>query len=404
MLNRLQPLQLLALPLLLLGALYAYLPQLPVFASPWEELLPYLNYLLLAPIALLGWHFNSGRSVLAAILLVVTDFSLRQQLSALYIESLLVLLPLNLALIAWYGERGVLSSSGLLRLGLIILQLGLVIGLIQHQPQWLQQWLSYQPEQLPPQLLALPDVAALPLSFVSSCALIIALLALLLRFYRQRQRFDAYLLISTLLGCFLILQPLSVRASTLMISLMLGLWLFGLLRHSHSLAYLDDLTGLPGRRALNEHLNRLGRHYCLAMLDVDHFKKFNDTHGHDVGDQVLKLVASKLARVRLGKAYRYGGEEFCVVFAGRALEETLAPLEELRVAIEQAQLRLRSNDRPKSNKQGRKKRGNSSPKAATVSVTISIGVAANDANSDCLKAADQALYRAKGGGRNRVSQ
>ena len=57
------------------------------------------------------------------------------------------------------------------------------------------------------------------------------------------------------------------------------------------MAFRDELTGLPGRRALNERLQRLPRQYVLAMTDVDHFKKFNDTHGHDVGDEVLKLVA-----------------------------------------------------------------------------------------------------------------
>ncbi|MDP0971523.1 diguanylate cyclase, partial [Klebsiella pneumoniae] len=85
-------------------------------------------------------------------------------------------------------------------------------------------------------------------------------------------------------------------------------------------AFRDELTGLPGRRALNERTQRLGRNYVLAITDVDHIKRFNDTHGHDVGDQVLRLVASKLSKVNGGgRAYRYGGEEFAVVFAGKSL-------------------------------------------------------------------------------------
>jgi hypothetical protein len=67
---------------------------------------------------------------------------------------------------------------------------------------------------------------------------------------------------------------------------------------AYQMAFRDELTGLPGRRALNERMQRLGRNYVLAMSDVDHFKKFNDTHGHDVGDQVLRLVASKLSKIR----------------------------------------------------------------------------------------------------------
>jgi predicted signal transduction protein with EAL and GGDEF domain len=65
---------------------------------------------------------------------------------------------------------------------------------------------------------------------------------------------------------------------------------------AYQMAFRDELTGLPGRRALNERMQRLGRNYVMAMSDVDHFKKFNDTHGHDVGDQVLRLVASRCPR------------------------------------------------------------------------------------------------------------
>jgi len=76
-----------------------------------------------------------------------------------------------------------------------------------------------------------------------------------------------------------------------------GLILFAaLLQESHQLAFRDPLTGLPGRRALEERLRALGGHYAIAMVDVDHFKKFNDTHGHDIGDQVLKLVGGRLSQ------------------------------------------------------------------------------------------------------------
>src|SRR5439155_477780 len=69
---------------------------------------------------------------------------------------------------------------------------------------------------------------------------------------------------------------------------------------SYHMAYQDSLTGLPARRALNEALLRLGGHYTVAMLDVDHFKRINDHHGHDVGDQVLKMIAAKLAQLTGG--------------------------------------------------------------------------------------------------------
>ena len=144
---------------------------------------------------------------------------------------------------------------------------------------------------------------------------------------------------------------------------------------AYQMAFRDELTGLPGRRALNERMQRLGRNYVLAMSDVDHFKKFNDTHGHDVGDQVLRLVASKLSKIGGGgKAYRYGGEEFALVFAGKTLEECMPHLEVIRESIATYNIHLRNQDsRPQDDSQGRQRRAGTS--ASSVSVTVSIGVA-----------------------------
>ncbi len=178
------------------------------------------------------------------------------------------------------------------------------------------------------------------------------------------------------------------------------------LQESHRMAFNDELTGLPGRRALQERLSALGPRYVLAMADVDHFTKFNDTHGHDIGDQVLKLVAARLDEVEGGgRAYRYGGEEFTVLFANRSLEEALPHLERIRAAIEGYPMAVRSDDRPRDPEDGEKRRADGEPDK-TLSVTISIGAAEPDAKrrmpAQVLKAADKALYRAKEAGRNRV--
>ena len=179
------------------------------------------------------------------------------------------------------------------------------------------------------------------------------------------------------------------------------------LQESHRMAFNDELTGLPGRRALQEALAALGPRYVLAMADVDHFKKFNDTHGHDIGDQVLKLVAARLDEVGGGgRAYRYGGEEFTVLFPNHSLEDALPHLEAIRASIEGYPMAVRSDDRPRDPEVGEKRRADSEPQK-TLSVTVSIGAAEPDAKlrtpQQVLKAADKALYRAKEGGRNRVS-
>jgi diguanylate cyclase (GGDEF)-like protein len=184
-----------------------------------------------------------------------------------------------------------------------------------------------------------------------------------------------------------------------------------MLQESHRLAFNDELTGLPGRRALQEAMAGLGPHYTLAMADVDHFKSFNDAHGHDIGDQVLKLVAARLAEVEGGgRAFRYGGEEFTVLFPEKTLGEALPHLEALRASVEAYRMAVRGEDRPKKKEEGEKRRTgeDSVPAEKILSVTISIGLAEPKgegvAPAQVLKAADQALYRAKQGGRNRVSR
>jgi diguanylate cyclase (GGDEF)-like protein len=184
---------------------------------------------------------------------------------------------------------------------------------------------------------------------------------------------------------------------------------WGLVRSSHAMAYRDELTGLPGRRALNERLKMLGGNFTIAMLDVDHFKRFNDTYGHDVGDEVLKLVASRIRGVRGGGiAYRYGGEEFCIVFPRRTIEDAVEPLERVRAEIANYNMSIRDrNLRPMRAREGNRKRGATRLGSNQVSVTISAGIAARCAEhadaETVIAAADKKLYQAKKAGRNRLA-
>jgi diguanylate cyclase (GGDEF)-like protein len=184
--------------------------------------------------------------------------------------------------------------------------------------------------------------------------------------------------------------------------------LVSVLQESHRLAFRDELTSLPSRRALEERLRGLGPVYAIAMVDVDHFKQFNDTHGHDIGDQVLKLVATRLAAIEGGgTAYRYGGEEFAVLFPERSLVEAITQLEKLRRDIETYRMAVRKADRPKDPETGTKQRA-THPPDNTLSVTVSIGAAERSERDPVpalvLRSADEALYRAKHAGRNRLSR
>ena len=142
------------------------------------------------------------------------------------------------------------------------------------------------------------------------------------------------------------------------------------------------------------------------MLDIELFKKINDRYCHDVGDQVLKMVAAHIASIgKGGKAYRYGGEEFALVFAGKNRDEVKPCLETLRQKIAGASFTVRGRNRPKNKPEVVNKIPASTRKS--LRITISIGVADNqgagNTPEEVLKIADKALYRAKKKGRNRLS-
>jgi diguanylate cyclase (GGDEF)-like protein len=169
------------------------------------------------------------------------------------------------------------------------------------------------------------------------------------------------------------------------------------------MAFVDQLTGLANRRSLDERLNREAGRLGVAMVDVDHFKKFNDRHGHDAGDVVLKAVASQLRRTPHASAYRYGGEEFTLIFTGSNCERAADILEDLRERIANMRVDLSGKGEKNKPKSQAVRKGSQS---GEVRVTISIGSATRGANrrhpEEIIKAADQALYKAKQQGRNRV--
>lgn len=160
----------------------------------------------------------------------------------------------------------------------------------------------------------------------------------------------------------------------------------------------DHLTGLPNRRAFEQRFDaeyRAARAaaepLCVAFCDIDHFKRINDSHGHDAGDRVLKLVADSLSRISDDRCHvaRHGGEEFVLLFRDATLDQAFARLDALRAQLADRRLVNRATELPFGQ------------------VTFSAGIADVFACGEpraALKAADAALYRAKAEGRNRIAR
>ena len=309
-----------------------------------------------------------------------------------------LLLPALYGLYALWHERAHLLQDGLARLAVMFSITVSAFALARRFPDatlgWLAQvrWPSLQAHWLQLIQMAYP-------------VFLVGILALVAQYVWRSRPVHAAQPVA-LIGLLLMLPQAFSRPGALnvMSSLMMLMLVVSVAQEAYQMAFRDELTGLPGRRALNERLQRLGRKYVIAMADVDRFKAFNDTHGHDVGDEVLRLVASRLRKIGGGgRAYRYGGEEFALVFPGRELEDCLPYLEAVRRAVENYPLQLRDKaSRPKDMEQGRQRRGASS--STTASVTVSIGVAerllTQRSPDEVIKLADRALYSAKGAGRN----
>lgn len=371
------------------------------------------NFVLYAPYAtataglLLAIHFHRGRPFLALLLLMlfywssrefITDESIELTLQKAY-QPLIFLIPINFALLTLMREKGVFSSAGRLRFIFITLQWLGAYWLLKNHTISIQPYLASQSSLQFLNNLLVPRSALIT---GAACFTIIALIVL-----RRQSPLDSGIL-GALASFFIACSWLDDHDTHIIFSIAGALIITqSILLDSYNMAFRDDLTGIPSRRALNENLHALGRFFTIAMVDVDHFKRFNDTYGHAVGDQVLKMVAQKMLYVTGGgKAFRYGGEEFAILFPGKSSEDVIPHLEELREIIAGYQLMLRSENRPQNQHTGSRERGSNDGKIP-VSVTVSIGVAESSTTiataEDVIKAADKALYKAKNNGRNNVS-
>jgi diguanylate cyclase (GGDEF)-like protein len=383
-----------------------------------------LPYLVAVAGVWLGWRFNRSR-VVYAVLLVLLGYWLcmhlfpdgfrRNAYGLVAYAAYAVFLPINMAVLTFIEDRGVITPWGLVKAGVILAQMFVFsfvstggYGILADPAALgLQRFFAFllHFRILPPDVdywTNLPQPAIL--LFIS------LLVVLLIRIGYTRMPLDAGFagtLAAVMIGLHKVSQPTgcSIFFATAGVILIVSLF-----QDSYRMAFVDELTGIPSRRALTAEFKKLGGRYAIAMADVDHFKKFNDKYGHDVGDQVLRMVASHLAEVGGGgKAFRYGGEEFTILFPKKTHKEALPYLEEVRKSIEKAGFVLRAKDRPKVKPDKKANAGKATQQKKRiykVGVTVSIGVARKTEKQagpeEVVKLADQALYKAKEAGRNQV--
>ena len=406
------PLRRLIVPILLLVAAAVILSQTRNLAPVYLQLFDWLPYVTLVIALSLSTFFNQSRLFTASLAVAVLYHIIRTGLQVSLLDPrpltvytlISVMVPIMMLVLFFLPERGLRNRYGAMTAGMVpLLAAGAALAVASIPPAKAMELIRL--------FFAIKPYGGYVLSFNASALFIMVLLLGLWRLCRyDSEHLSA--LIASLLFVYVTLALFDRQKISAVMLGMAGINLvISMLRSSYDMAYRDELTGLPGRRALNERLKGLGSRYVIAMMDVDHFKKFNDTYGHDTGDEVLKMVARRIGAVQGGgTAYRFGGEEFCIVFAGKDADECEPFLEAVRISVEKYRMTVRDSKHrkvPRDVARERRGRRSGGRNAKSVSVTISIGAAQPGKNREqvdkVLKAADTALYRAKKNGRNCLS-
>lgn len=397
--------------------------------APNAALITFALHAALVAGLLIAWRFHSSRIFFALLVVFLAEHGIAYFSSLSFssagsaghvaasgpggtaLAAVGLLLPLNFVLLSFMQERGFTLPS----IGppcLLLFVESVIVAVLCRPDPLATATRSHHP------------IVASHLPFATLIAFAAAAIVLLIRFMLFRKPVESGLLWALAAGFLALRFGGAGRIPSAYFATAALILAVSVVETSYLLAYHDELTTLPSRRAFNEALLRLEPPYSIAMVDIDHFKRFNDSYGHDTGDQVLRLVASRLARVSGGgQAYRCGGEEFAVVFPGKTTKEVFDHLEQLRASIEASSFRLRGNDKDRRQEaRGPDRRGQrTSARTATghairqlarsgaateLSVTASIGVATAGSGSssadEVVQAADKALYRAKAAGRNRI--
>ena len=394
-------------PLLLLAMLLAGMNNVILVTDSNLGFASNLPYILLSVAVLLCHTFRQGRMAMVSLTMLVAYFIIQVRLQTplntgttlLELSLLAALVPITCLLVYAFPDNGVNSKSMFLYALVVVLFMVWAQLIVSHfHAGGFESW----SEGI---LFTVRDFSKLPFILVLYSLCLLGLTSILVLVYNRSIDVVVYsaILLSSSTFIFFDIQYIS----STMFSLSGILIIVYVMSASHDMAFNDQLTNIPGRHALEVDMKHLGRKYSMAMVDIDHFKKFNDTYGHDIGDDVLKLVARILRETTGGaKAYRYGGEEFTIIFKGKNTEQVKEHLQVLISEIQNYDMIIRNtHDRPDDHEVGMQKRGKNGKPTKVVNVTVSIGLSDSTTTKqpeEVLKLADNALYKAKETGRNKL--
>jgi len=385
------------LPVLILiaGAYYAYplYDRLPASVLQQIAIVPLLLAILVIGLAI---YLNRSAVFFYTLVVIIANLVLGLKWAQAELSHALLagLIPLQLLVLTLLPERGIISIRAIPAYASMLITGMIAYYLVEHSPAWLT--VALFSDWLPARYF---DWTQLPQSVIAICSTVFLYL-LALFFVRTSPHLCAGLGVLMMLVAQLHAGSGSSSLNVFGTAALL-MCLIAVIQESWSMTYLDELTGLPARRALREKFQQISGLYTVAMLDVDHFKKFNDTYGHETGDAVLKMIAGKMNGLTGGGLpFRYGGEEFSIVFRRKNAKDARLHLEALRETIASSTFVINRGSRRKTDRKAKQKKNES------VAVTVSIGVADSNADVsspwDVLKLSDKALYKAKGRGRNCV--
>ncbi len=369
-------------------------------------------YIIFGLGVLLGWYLERSRIIFAVVVFILADWAMLQVgvgevgtggPGRILFNAVAFLLPLNLLALSLITERGLDLRRELIQLGLVLVQAAFVAWLYLTNQSEISA--ALENPLFDPRYSAWTPIPQPGLLAFGVALGFLLFRAVLFRNPLEKRNAIEIGFVWALVAVFIALHggllgwaPTNYFATAALI-LMIAVF-----EASHKSTYYDELTGLRGRFYLNGALNSLGGRYAIAMVDIDHFKDVNMSHGYQAGNEVLRMVAAKIAQVSGGgEAFRYEEEQFAVIFKGKSVDETRPHLETLRKAVESSSFALRGPGRPVVKPETTPEV--TSPKKE-LKVTVSIGVAERDAKKTTtdlvVKAAQKALFRAKHAGRNLV--